>query len=460
MDDWRFQRDHAKREAKQIARQQAAAAFRTEITQADLRNHETAIENSRSTENFLRSKFTNEALYDWMAGELRKTYFQCYKMAYELARSAQRCFQYRLGTDASIITYGAFDSSVRGALAGERLYLQLRQLERAHNEQRARELEITKIVSVAQLDPLALIELKETGTCEVEIPEWLFDVDYLGHYFRRLRSVGISIPAVVGPSGLSATVTLLGSKVRKAHTVVGAYGDDENYTIDKEPMEAIAVSTGHNDSGRFQLEAGDERYPFEGAGAISRWRIDLPPKFRAFDYDSISDVIFELKYTARNDGALAGTALAALQAELDSATSGPLFRLFSLRHDFPNEWQTLQTGTHAATLPVAKDRFPFLVQQGDITVAEVHTAAILKEARPAVTYKATITPNGGSPIDMLWASGPGRYRKDGKSATIPIAAASGAAGWRLQITAPALPTDLEKVRDILIAVRYAVKMPL
>jgi len=28
--------------------------------------------------------------------------------------------------------------------------------------------------------------------------------------------------------------------------------------------------------------------PFEGAGAISRWRIELPQRFRAFDYDTIS----------------------------------------------------------------------------------------------------------------------------------------------------------------------------
>ena len=47
----------------------------------------------------------------------------------------------------------------------------------------------------------------------------------------------------------------------------------------------------------------DERYlPFEGAGAISTWRLDLSKQFRTFDYDTISDVILHLRYTARDGG--------------------------------------------------------------------------------------------------------------------------------------------------------------
>ena len=35
-----------------------------------------------------------------------------------------------------------------------------------------------------------------------------------------------------------------------------------------------------------------ERYiPFEGAGAISKWRLELPDTFREFGYDSITDVV-------------------------------------------------------------------------------------------------------------------------------------------------------------------------
>ncbi len=56
--------------------------------------------------------------------------------------------------------------------------------------------------------------------------------------------------------------------------------------------EAIATSTGQNDAGLFELNFRDERYlPFEYAGAVSRWRIELPIETNAFDIDTVSDLI-------------------------------------------------------------------------------------------------------------------------------------------------------------------------
>ncbi len=460
-EEWRFQRDQAKRELSQVERQLAAARIRREITQADLRNHETQLDHSRAIEELLRTKFTNEGLYGWMEGQLRANYFQCYKAAYEIAKRAERCWTYERGTDASFIKYGAWDSSVRGLLAGERLYLQLKQMERAYQEQQVREFEISKDVSLAQLDPLALIALKETGVCEVDVPEWLFDIDYAGHYFRRLKTVAISIPAVVGrPTSLSATLTLLRSTVRASSRIVGSYGAEENYRADHLAVEAIAASTAQNDSGRFQLDFRDEKYlPFEGAGAISDWRIELPRKFRSFNYDTISDVVLHLKYTARRDETLAEPARVALQAELNAAGAGALFHLFSLRHDFPNEWQALHAGSaHSATISIGKDRFPILVQPGAITVSELHAVVILKEERPAVTYKATITPGASAPVAFQWPGAPSRYRSDSKTVAIPVTALPADSAWPVQLTAPTLLAELANVRDILIAVRYSVKI--
>ncbi len=460
-EDWRFQRDQAKRELSQVERQLAAARIRREITQTDLRNHETQIDHSRAIEELLRTKFSNDGLYGWMEGQLRASYFQCYKAAYEIAKRAERCWTYERGADASFIKYGAWDSSMRGLLAGERLYLQLKQMERAYQEQQVREFEISKDVSVAQLDPLALIALKETGVCEIDVPEWLFDIDYAGHYFRRLKTVSISIPAVVGrPTSLSATLTLLSSKVRASSRIVGSYGAEENYRADHLAVEAIAASTGQNDSGRFQLDFRDEKYvPFEGAGSIARFRVELPRKFRTFDYVTISDVVLHMKYTSRRDEMLAEPARIALQAELDAAGTGTLFHLFSLRHDFPNEWQTLHAGSaHTATITIGKDRFPILVQPGTIKVSELHTAVILKEARPAVTHKATITPGAGAPVAFQWTGAPGLYRHDSKTVAIPVTTSATDSAWKMQLTAPTLPSELANIRDILIAVRYSVKI--
>ena len=43
----------------------------------------------------------------------------------------------------------------------------------AYHENNKREYELTKHVSLRQLNPLALLALKATGTCEVTIPEWV-----------------------------------------------------------------------------------------------------------------------------------------------------------------------------------------------------------------------------------------------------------------------------------------------
>jgi Tc toxin complex TcA C-terminal TcB-binding domain len=72
-------------------------------------------------------------------------------------------------------------------------------MEIAYLEQNRREYEITKHVSLNQVDPLALMQLRQTGACSVRLPEALFDLDFPGHYMRRIKSVSVSIPCVTGP---------------------------------------------------------------------------------------------------------------------------------------------------------------------------------------------------------------------------------------------------------------------
>jgi peptidoglycan hydrolase-like protein with peptidoglycan-binding domain len=459
-DEWRFQRDLARRELRQIERQIAAARIRAELMRAEQRTHDAQIEHTRAVEELLRTHFTNDALYSWLEGSLRTVYFQCYRAAFDVARRAERCWRHERGTDGSFIQFGAWDSSARGLLAGERLLVQLKQMERAYLEQQIVEFELTKHVSILQLDPVALIALKETGVCEVDIPEWLFDLDFPGHYFRRLKTVSLTIPAVVGPyTSVSATLTLLRSSVRPSSRVVGAYDDEDNYRPDHLAIEAIAASSGQNDSGRFELELRDERYlPFEGAGAISRWRIELPRRFRSFDYDTITDVVLHLKYTARRDETLAPVALTSLQSQL-TAAGGTLHRLFSLRHEFPNEWRTLRMASdRAATFTLSKDRFPLLVQGGAVTLVDVSYALILKEPAPTVGYTATLTPPGAAALTLSWPGQPERYRSGGQATTVPVSTTPGASGWRLQITAPSTAADLDRIQDILIVGRYSAVM--
>ena len=157
---------------------------------------------------------------------------------------------------------------------------------------------------------MAVLQLKETGKCEFMLPEVLFDMDFPGHFKRRIKSVSLSIPCVAGPyTNINGTLRLLENKFRNT-----ALAKDKNDYPEKTeeseerfstyiiPISAIAASSAQNDSGMFELNFKDERYlPFEGAGVASKWRLELP-QFRQFDYNTISDVVVHLRYISTEGG--------------------------------------------------------------------------------------------------------------------------------------------------------------
>jgi hypothetical protein len=84
---------------------------------------------------------------------------------------------------------------------------------------------------------------------------------------------------------------------------------------------------------------------------ISTWRLELPGEFRQFDYDTISDVILHISYTARDGGdnfkgTVNGYVEGAINKWLDELAKDDtglpgLPRLFSLRHEFPDAFHKL-----------------------------------------------------------------------------------------------------------------------
>jgi Tc toxin complex TcA C-terminal TcB-binding domain len=416
----------AAREIIQINKQLIAANIRHNIAYQELQNHDKLIENAQLIEEFLRDKYTNEELHGWMLGEISAIFFQCYQMTFDLARTAERAFRFETGlTNSNFVQFGYWDSLRKGLLAGERLHLALKQMERAYLDQHKREYEITKNVSLLLTDPLALMTLKETGRCEVVLPEALFDADYPGHYMRRIKSVSLTIPCVVGPyTSINCTLTLLSNKTRVKSEVGTGYEedleqDDPRFVTNFAAMQSIATSHAQNDSGMFELNFRDERYlPFEGAGAISRWRIDLPKDSNAFDLNSLTDVVLHVKYTAREGGEVLGRmAQKAIHDAFEIAENLPLARLFSAKHEFPTEWHQFLHPTDPAVasqtmqFDLGYERFPFQFRGKRIQISQVELFLKLKDeidfvADTGKTYteeyalgtplKVSLTPSGGA----------------------------------------------------------------
>jgi hypothetical protein len=398
-DEWRLQHNLAARELMQIGRQILGALMAEQIAHHEYLSLQKQIEQSQEVDRFLREKFTNAELFAWMQGEISRLYYEYYRFAFDTAHKAEQAMKYELMRPevdgAEFIKFNYWDGGRKGLLSGEALYLDVKRLEMAYHENNKREYELTKHVSLRQLDPVALLTLKATGTCEVSLPEWLFDLDGPGHYLRRLKAVSVSHPSVTGPlTSITCTLSLLKSSVRTSPLLrddeyARQVGEDERFVDTFGAIQSIVTSSGNNDSGLFETNLHEERFlPFEGAGAISTWRLELPDTFRQFDYNTISDVIVHVRYTARQGGAeVRQAAVQHLEALIEEASTSGLAQLFSLRHDFPSEWHRFVTGDAASPFAatIKKEFFPYFVQSRDITITEIEMYALADDSLAATT---------------------------------------------------------------------------
>ncbi len=396
-EEWQHQQEQAELDIDRIAADLATAEIRLEITTRQLDTHDRQIEQSTSVELYLREKFSNRELYDWMVSQLSTLYFQTYQLAFDLAKRAERAYRHELAItgDDPVIKYGYWDSLHKGLLAGERLGHDLQRLDLAYMDRDEREFELSKSISLAQLSPAALRDLQETGECELELPEALFDLDHPGHYLRRIRGVRLTIPAVVGPySSLGVRLELDRHKTRMENTVTDAddYPEqpleaDARFRYGYGGGEAIATSSAVADGGVFNLDFRDERYlPFEYSGVASRWKLRLPTEVRSFDYRTISDVIMSIDYTARDGGeGLRDAAEGALAAQLNALFQGhELTQLVVVQDAMPNEWEQFLSPAEDATkqslsLPIKGEYFPYFAQRQGFDITQIEVAMLLDE---------------------------------------------------------------------------------
>jgi hypothetical protein len=379
-DEWMLQGNLAARELVQIGRQILGSLIAEQVAYHEYLNVKKQIAQSEEVDRFLHEKFTNEELYAWMQGEISRLYYEYYRFAFDTARKAERTMKQELmrpEVDATdYVRFNYWDGGRKGLLSGEALYLDVKRMEMAYHENNKREFELTRHVSLRQLDPLALLTLRATGKCEVSIPERLYDRDCPGHFMRRLKSVAVSLPSVVGPySSINCTLSLLRSSVRKSPLLkddeYARTGSDDDRFVDYfGSVQSVVTSGASNDSGMFETNLRDERFlPFEGAGAVSTWRLELPSDFRSFDYAALADVILHVRYTARPGGELlANRALTEMREMLATANESGLALLFSLRHDFPTEWSAFVSGTGDFAMELRKDHFPYMVQSEALAI--------------------------------------------------------------------------------------------
>jgi hypothetical protein len=466
--EWAYQKLGANHEIKQINSQIDAAKVRVSLAEHDLDNHERQIENARSVREFMEQKFTNVQLYQWMVGQLSSLYFQSYQLAYDLAKQTERAYRHELALpEATFIQFGYWDSLKKGLLAGERLQYDLERMDKAYLQNNQREYEITRHVSLALLDPVALVQLQTAGSCEFSVPEALFDLDYPGHYLRRIKSVSVTVPCVTGPyTSVPMRLTLVSSRTRIDPNASTDYPmdlsmDDMRFQVQTGAVQSIVVSAGREDAGLFSLDHRDERYlPFEGSGAISDWNLTLTSAVPTFDWTTITDVVLHVRYTAREGGDLLREAAS---KSLNAALAGlPLRRAFSAKSEFPSEWNAFlrpRDGSSQAVLSVvlAEQLFPYIVQGAGMKVTRLELIALVRNPESWQSTEITVATANAAQITTL--AGASALYAGLPSGAVEYANGAEPGTWDIAVPMAALGAPSEWAIDLILIATYQVIVP-
>lgn len=324
-EEWLLQVHQAEFDTQQIRAQITAQRQQNEVYQKQLVQLQAQQAQMQTTLGFLSSRFTSEALYQWLVGQLSALYFQAYDAVSALCMATEAAWRYETGQFGapSFIQAGAWNDLYCGLLAGEKLKLGLQRMDQAYLTRHERKLEIVHTVSLKQwiTEHLGeakwqamLAELRAKGRLMFSFAERDFAERYPGHFLRQIHDVSVSLPAVVGPyQDVCATLTQTGSAFSTAADIEAVkylidrqHGSAGHVKSNLRAAQQVALSSGFDDGGLFVLNFGDERYlPFEGTGAVSHWELTFPNPTRAEQAGllaNLTDVIVRLRYTARDGG--------------------------------------------------------------------------------------------------------------------------------------------------------------
>jgi hypothetical protein len=312
--EWKQAMDQSTLELAQIDAQLDVWTAQHKATSLQVTYVRNMLNQSKKTYEFLTSsdRFSKSQTYDWLISQLAGFYFNAYSSALSLCQNAEACWRYEEADyhRPPAFTGASWNGNYRGLGAGESLKQGLLGLQTQHLLQDERDLEISKTVSLQALkamDPDSTLnkdwaDIKidlEKGSCEFELTQAMFDDDYPGHYLRRIKSISVSLPGLLGPyQNIRAILSQTYSRVEMS-SVVGATPKDN-----LRASQQIALSTGLDDAGLFMLNFQDERYlPFEYTGAVSKWYLKFPNHNKQLEMiKSLTDIILHVRYTAVSGG--------------------------------------------------------------------------------------------------------------------------------------------------------------
>ena len=342
--EWRFQRSLAEQDAGLSSQQITVAQDQVRISGQERNIAAMQSANAASTVEYLASKFTNVALYEWMSRVLEGVYRFFLQQATGVAQTAARQLAFERQEqppaviqadywDAPGTSGGVGDSGSRGLTGSARLLQDVVRLEQYAFDTERTKLQLSKTVSLMRLSPAEFQGLREKGVMTFATPMELFDRDFPGQYLRLVRRVRVSVIALIpAVDSIKATLTAAG----QSRVVVADNDVFRTLAINQAPA-LISLSSPRDASGQFDLLPSDpERIaPFEGMGVDTVWRFALPPAANRFDFTSIADVLLTIDYTALFDDTYRSQVVRSLSPWLSSD------RPLSFRQELADQWYEL-----------------------------------------------------------------------------------------------------------------------
>ena len=474
--EWEYQRDLTEYDIDIADIGTDIAEDRIDIVAKEKSIASTRREFASDTIEFLGAKFTNRDLYKWMSKNLRQLYRKQLNMAISTAKGAQRALEFERQTSLDFIGFDYWDDEKQGLLGAEQLLRDINKMEQFRLSTATRKREIEKTISLASIAPAEFQRFRETGVLDFETVSRGFERDFPGHYMRLIRNVSLSVIALVPPSeGIHATLSSPGI----SRVVVGP--PFEEPSIVYRLPEAIALSSAFNATGLFELRVDDPMLlPFEGGGVATMWRLEMPKGANRFDYNTIFDVLFTIRYTALEDRSYREKVLADMGQDEDGFVSTEALRYFSIRNEFPDQWYYfhnpvigLEPAAYAdpsgALNGEGKPLPPYTMvvdlQEGDFLPNEDFRK--IKKVTLAV-QKSDKTQNEDARIPMILefirSSGSrtnANVELSGEKSSVSTQAMNGKrpyGKWILKVTDPPEGVDVSWLEDVLLIIEYKAKV--
>lgn len=428
---------------------------------------------------FLANKFTNAALYRWMSSVLSGVYAYFLRQATSMARLAEQQLAFERQTPALSLIRADYwqplasanaPNSTGGLTGAESLLQDITRVDQVAFETDQVKLQITKSISLAQLDPFAFALFLKDGILRFSTQMELFDRDFPGQYLRLISQVRVSVSALIPPvSGINATLASHGiSRV----VIKDDSGVFQTVVVRRDP-QLIALSSPNNSTGLFPLTVSTQSpllLPFEDLGVDTTWEFVMPKASNAFDYSTIADVILSIDYTALDSPDYRATIIAQLKGSKSAD------RAYSFRQQFPDAWFALNNSLQSPipfTVSFTTDISDFPANLENVSIGQL-LLYLIPSDRASFQLQPTLqfTPSGSTATIGGTAGAPPSptdfpayvfsTRQGNAAAWQPIIGQGVTGSWELSLpNTPATATVFQagQVSDILFIVTYNADIP-